>query len=262
MLHAVNFDTAVFAERLFHPNPELWWALWKTVYISIIAQIVGTAIGTLLALGGISRHAPLRAITFMYTLVFRGTPVIIQIFFIYYGVNLFLGYDLFPREVNLGFTAVQGAIVAGIVALSLNEGAYMAEIVRAGIQSIDRGQFEAGLTVGMRRGQVMRRIVLPQAARVIVPGLGNEFNNMLKTSSLLTFIGVYELFQDAQVANSSLYKPAEIYAAVALWYLVLTSIWSLIQIQIERKLGASERSEDEGWLERVFGIKRDARVNA
>jgi polar amino acid transport system permease protein len=96
----------------------------------------------------------------------------------------------------------------------------------------------------------------------MVPGLGNEFNNMLKTTSLLAFIGVYELFQDAQVAISTSYQPTEIFAAVAVWYLILTSVWTLIQVQIERRLGISDRAESESWLTRIFGISPDHRVNA
>src|SRR5690606_37807826 len=130
---------------------------------------------------------------------------------------------------------------------ALNEGAYMSEISRAGITSIDDGQLEAGLVVGMTEGQAMRRIVLPQAARVIVPGLGNEFNNMLKTSSLVSVIGVTELYQDGQIALSEGFKYPEVFLAVALWYLIITTVWMLIQVQIERRLGRSVRNEDENW---------------
>ena len=135
-------------------------------------------------------------------LFFRGTPVIVQIFFVYFGANLFLGFDLFPRTVGLGFITVDGASVAGMVALAVNEGAYMSEIIRAGIGAIDRGQMEAAKSVGMPPALAMRRIVLPQAARIIVPPLGNEFNGMLKNTSLLAFIGVLEMFQDADIRYS------------------------------------------------------------
>ncbi len=107
----------------------------------------------------------------------------------------------------------------------------------------------------MTYGLAMRRIVLPQAARVIVPPLGNEFNGMMKTTSLLAFIGVYELFLDAEQGYSVTFKPVEYFAAVAFWYLVLTTVWSLIQVQIERKLGASDREEGEGWAQRLLGIQ-------
>ena len=175
--------------------------------------------------------------------------MIVQVFFVYFGANLFLGFDLFPRAVDLGFFTVDGAAVAGMVALSINEGAFMSEIIRAGIGAVDRGQMEAAKSVGMPPKLAMRRIVLPQAARIIVPPLGNEFNNMLKTTSLLTFIGVRELFQDADIRYSSTFKPVEYFFGVAILYLLLTTIWGLIQGVIERKLGASDREASAGrWM--------------
>ncbi|MGC9974767.1 MAG: ABC transporter permease subunit, partial [Gaiellaceae bacterium] len=123
----------------------------------------------------------------------------------------------------------------------------------AGIDSIDRGQMEAAKSLGMRSGLAMRRIVLPQAARVIVPPLGNEFNNMMKTSSLVYIIGVYELFSDAEQSYSTTAKIAP-FIAVAFWYLVLTSIWSFIQAIIERKLAVSEHGDEITLRERAVAI--------
>jgi polar amino acid transport system permease protein len=208
----------------------------KTIYIAVISQVIGTVIGVAVALAAMTKSRLLRLLSGAYVLVFRGTPIIVQIFFIYFGANLFLGFDLFPRTASILGVHMEGAIIAGIVALSLNEGAYMREIVRAGILSIDPGQMEAARSVGMTWGLGMRRIVLPQAARVIVPPLGNQFNSMLKTTSLLAFIGVYEMFQDAQVHYSSSFQPVEYFFAVGCWYLALTTAWSLIQARIERRL--------------------------
>jgi polar amino acid transport system permease protein len=248
------FDQQAFWEFV-RPSSEMMLALWRTVYIAVAAQLLGTLLGVLAALGGMSKAAPLRWIAGGYVWLFRGTPVIVQIFFWYYGANILFGFDIFPREVSIAGLTLNGAILAGITALAVNEGAYMSEIVRAGIGSVDEGQTEAALAVGMTQSRAMRRIVLPQAARVIVPGLGNEFNNMLKTSSLLTFIGVYELFQDAQVKYSNSYQPVEVYFAVACWYLLLTTLWQLVQVQIERRLGRSDRGDDvEGWGQRLFGV--------
>jgi polar amino acid transport system permease protein len=186
--------------------------------------------------------------------VIRGTPVIVQIFFIYFGANLFLGFDLFPRTVDAGLFTLSGAVLAGIVALAINEGAYMSEIIRAGIESVDKGQMEAARSLGMPYRLGMRRIVLPQAARVIVPPLGNEFNNMLKTTSLLAFIGVYEIFLDADVHYSQTFKPSEYFMAVAIWYLLLTTIWTIIQAEIEARLAASERGARMPFWRRVGRI--------
>ena len=249
MLAAVDWN--VVWERLFHHDEVFLRALLTTVYIAIAAQVLGVVLGLAAALMRMSHIAPLRWLSGVYVLIFRGTPLLVQIFFVYYGVNLLFGFALIPTTVNFGFFTLDGAVFAGILALGINEGAYMREIIRAGIDAIDKGQMEAARSLGMRQGLAMRRIVLPQAARVIVPPLGNEFNNMLKTTSLLAFIGVYELFLDADVHYSSTFKPSEYFAAVAFWYLLLTVIWSVIQAWIEGRLVASERGDQLSFLERV-----------
>ena len=251
MVPAINVEWSIIAERIFSPDRELWRALVTTVSIAVIAQILGIILGLISALAGLSRLRVVRALSALYVLLIRGTPLIVQIFFIYFGANLFFGFSLFPREVTVAGLTVSGAILAGTVALAINEGAYMSEIIRAGIQSVDPGQMEAALSVGMTRSLAMRRIVLPQAARVIVPPLGNEFNGMIKNTSLLAFIGVYEMFFDAQRHYSTTFKPVEYFFAVAFWYLVLTTIWSLIQAQIERRLNPAEEQEGRRVMARV-----------
>ena len=198
--------------------------------------MLGVAAGLLAALMRMSKLWPLRALSGLYVLIFRGTPVIVQIFFVYYGINLLFGLHRDPERAQPRLRPhATGQVLAGILALGINEGAYMREIVRAGIDAIDRGQMEAAKSLGMTYGLAMRRIVLPQAARVIVPPLGNEFNNMLKTTSLLVVHRRDELFHDAEIHYSQTFKPVEYFVAVAFWYLVLTSIWSLIQAWIERQ---------------------------
>lgn len=251
MVPAINVEWSIIAERIFSPDREFWRALITTVSVAVIAQILGIILGLLSALAGLSRLRVVRALSALYVLLIRGTPLIVQIFFIYFGANLFFGFSLFPREVTVAELTVSGAILAGTVALAINEGAYMSEIIRAGIQAVDPGQMEAALSVGMTRSLAMRRIVLPQAARVIVPPLGNEFNGMIKNTSLLAFIGVYEMFFDAQRHYSTTFKPVEYFFAVAFWYLVLTTIWSLIQAQIERRLNPADEQEGLRVMARV-----------
>ncbi len=243
MVPAINVEWSIIAERILSPDREFWRALVTTVSIAVIAQLLGIALGLISALAGLSRLAPVRFLSAAYVLLVRGTPLVVQIFFIYFGAPLFLEFNLFPREVAIGGLVVSGAILAGITALAINEGAYMSEIIRAGIQAVDPGQMEAALSVGMTRPLAMRRIVLPQAARVIVPPLGNEFNGMIKNTSLLAFIGVYEMFFDAERHYSTTFQPVEYFMAVAFWYLVLTTIWSFIQAQIERKLNPAEEPD-------------------
>jgi polar amino acid transport system permease protein len=238
-------DWHVVWMRIAHPDHPFFRALYTTVYMAVIAQIMGVVLGLLAALMRESRLAPLRWLSGLYVWLFRGTPLLVQIFFIYYGANELLGVTLIPNTLNLGLFSLDGAVVAGILALGINEGAYMREIIRAGIDSIDKGQMEAAKSLGMRYRMAMQRIVLPQAARVIVPPLGNEFNNMLKNTSLVFTIGVYELFADAEIGYSRSFQPAEFFLAVAFWYLVLTTVWTFIQAWIERRLAASERGDDD-----------------
>jgi len=251
MLAAV--DWGIVWERLFHPDSVFARALWTTVYMAVVAQFLGVVLGLIAALMRMSRLPPLRLLSGAYVLVFRGTPLLVQIFFVYFGANLLFGFRDFPipTTLNLGLFRLDGAVVAGILALGINEGAYMREIIRAGIDAIDKGQMEAARSLGMTYGLAMRRIVLPQAARVIVPPLGNEFNAMLKNTSLVFTIGVYEMFADAEIHYSTTFKPVEFFGAVAVWYLVLTGVWSVIQAQIERKLAVSERGEELSFWERL-----------
>jgi polar amino acid transport system permease protein len=238
-------------QRIFHPDHVFVLALWRTIYISVCAQALGVALGLVAAFMRMSNVWVLRFLSGLYVLIFRGTPVIVQIFFVYFGANLLFGFTLIPRSVDFGVFTMDGAAFAGILALGINEGSYMREIIRAGIDAFDRGQMEAAKSLGMPYRLAMRRIVLPQATRFIIPPLGNEFNNMMKTSSLVFFIGVTELFGDAEIRYSTTFKPVEYFLAVAFWYLVLTSVWSLIQAQIERKLAVSERGDELSFRERV-----------
>jgi polar amino acid transport system permease protein len=237
----VAIDWHVIWLRVFHPDSTFARALWATIYIAVVAQVLGVLLGLFAALARMSRFKPLRALSGIYVLIFRGTPVLVQIFYLYFAFS-------WPT-LHLGFT-VSDAAVAATVALSINEGAYMREIIRAGIDSIDRGQMEAAKSLGMRYSLAMRRIVLPQAARVIVPPLGNEFNNMMKTTSLAYTIGVYEMFADAEQGYSRTFV-ADYFIAVAVWYLVLTTAWTFVQAAIERRLAVSERGDVLTFRERL-----------
>jgi len=240
----VAVDWHVIWLRVFHPHNVFARALWATIYISVLSQAFGVVLGLVAALMRMSRVAPLRWLSGFYIWIFRGTPVLVQIFFIYTTFNT-------PSFRFGSVWTIPSEATTGIIALSVNEGAYMREIIRAGIDSIDKGQMEAAKSLGMRYGLAMRRIVLPRAARVIVPPLGNEFNNMLKTTSLVFTIGVYEMFADAEIGYSNSFLPAEYFLGVAFWYLVLTTVWAFIQAAIERKLAASERGEELSFIERM-----------
>lgn len=259
-----RFDLDFFLHFVFQPSPALLAGLAITIYVSVIAQLAGVILGIASALAGMARNPLLRSLSGFYIWFFRGTPLLVQLFLVYFGTPYLLGgFDLFPNHVLIGPIDLKGAILAGIVAFSLNEGAYMSEIVRAGILSVDKGQAEAAKSLGMTYRLTMSRIVLPQALRVIVPPLGNEFNNMLKTTSLLSVIAVEEIFRVAQAANSATFKTFEAYLGVAVYYLALTTIWSTIQGRIERRIGAgSDTDQRPSMAERIFGFRRATGVPA
>lgn len=247
----LNWD--YFFNVLFRPDDRIRFGIWLTLSIAIVSQIIGVILGTVAALGKLSRRRLLRSIANVYIWLFRGTPLVVQIVLLYFGLSVARIYS-WPA-ISIPGATIEGAIQAGIFALGVNEGAYFAEIVRAGILSIDPGQAEAGKALGMRYGQIMRRIVLPQAARVIVPPLGNEFNNMLKTTSLLVLISVPELYTIINREQGQFFAPFEFYLAAAVWYLLMTTIWSVIQTWIERKLakGTTTAGGGPSLRERLFG---------
>jgi polar amino acid transport system permease protein len=256
-LLAYTYEWDIFWRSIFAPDGLIVQGVLTTIYVAVLAQIIGVVLGVFAALGRMSRRRPLRWLAGFYTWFFRGTPLLVQIAFLFFGLGV-AGIYKWPAIEIAGFE-IPGEIQAGIIALGLNEGAYMSEIVRAGILSIDRGQMEAAKSLGMTPGLAMRRIILPQAARVIVPPLGNEFNNMLKTTSLLVIISVEEIyvtFSNKNANGSDAFHPFELFLAAAVWYLVLTTIWGVIQAWIERRLGRSAGGESgPGLVERLFGTR-------
>jgi polar amino acid transport system permease protein len=255
---AYQYNWNIFFDSVFRPDGLIINGIWLTVSISVVAQIMGVILGVFAALGKMSRILLLRIIANFYIWLFRGTPLLVQIAFLYFGLGVTRIYA-WPDFVIGGTLVVASAVQAGIFALGVNEGAYMAEIVRAGIISIDPGQMEAARSLGMTYGKAMRRIVLPQAARVIVPPLGNEFNNMLKNTSLLVVISVQELYVTFSYKNgsgSTSFHPFELFLAAAVWYLVLTTIWTLIQAAIESRLGRGVGPGDKvGFWDRLTGFR-------
>src|SRR6266550_2166841 len=252
------YQWSIFWDSLLRPSPKILNGIWLTVSIAITSQIIGVILGIFGALGRLAKLWPARILANVYVWIFRGTPLLVQITLLYYGLLVARIYG-WPDLTILGIT-LPGGIQAGIFALAVNEGAYMTEIVRAGILSVDPGQLEAARSLGMTYPLAMRRIVLPQAARVIVPPLGNEFNNMLKTTSLLVVIAVPELYVTFSRKNASgptVFHPFELFLAAAVWYLVLTRIWGVIQAYIERRLARGAGGERPPSLrERLFGGRR------
>ncbi|WP_149184358.1 amino acid ABC transporter permease [Streptomyces sp. TRM49041] len=234
-------------------NGTFAWGAWETLKITVLAMVIGVVLGTILAVMRLSPNPVLSSVAWAYIWFFRGTPVIVQIL-------LWFNLSLIFQTLDLGFiyknemNEVMTPFVAALLALGLNEAAYMAEITRAGIQSVDQGQTEAAHALGMKGTQTMRRIVLPQAMRVIIPPTGNEFINMLKTSSLAFAIGYGELFLRGREFGSRTLAIMEGYIVVSLWYLALTTVFSIGQYYLERYYArGSNRALPPTPLQRIKG---------
>jgi polar amino acid transport system permease protein len=219
----------------------------NTLWITLLAMFMGVVLGTVLAVMRLSKNPVMSSVAWGYIWVFRGTPVLVQLL-IWYNLAL-----IFPI-LDLGFyrdemNDVMTPFLAALLGLGLNEAAYMAEISRAGIQSVDEGQTEAAHALGMTGSRTMRRIVLPQAMRVIIPPTGNEFINMLKTSSLAYAIQYSELLFSATRISSRNLEVMELLLVATIWYLILTTIFSVGQYYLERyfQRGSSRNLPPTPW---------------
>jgi polar amino acid transport system permease protein len=193
-----------------------------TLALSIVSLAVGMAVGLLLAVGQEAPFRLVRSTVWFYIWLFRGTPVLLQLVFV---------FNVLPS-----FNIVLPGFGCAVLALGLNEGAYMAEIMRSGIRAVGPGQRLAARALGLEERQVMRWVVLPQALRIIIPPIGNQFVGMLKLSALVSVIGVKELLLTADETASANFRYIEALTAAALWYLVMTTLFMAIQSGIERRL--------------------------
>ncbi len=236
-----RFEWSVVGDFLF--SSRIIDGLIVTLYLTAIAMVIGILLGILLAVMRLSPNPMVSGASGFYIWLFRGTPVLVQLLFWNFisAVYPTIDFGLVSFEANSLITP----LVAAILGLGLNEGAYMAEIVRAGILSVDEGQGEAASALGMTRLQTMRRIVLPQAMRVIVPPTGNETISMLKTSSLASVIALTELLYAGQLIYSANYKQIPLLITVSIWYLVATTVLSIGQYYLERRFGRGAKREQK-----------------
>ncbi|WP_395726328.1 amino acid ABC transporter permease [Nakamurella sp.] len=222
-------------------SPQVLRGLWLTVWVTVAAMVIGIVLGVVLAVMRLSSNPIVKGVAWVYIWFFRGTPVLVQIIFWVFLGQLYkfisLGIPFGPQFLYFNTTELIPVLVGGLLALGLNEAAYMAEIVRAGISSVDAGQTEAAEALGMTRLRVMRRIVLPQAMRIIVPPTGNETISMLKTTSLLSVAAILELFGTAQLIYGSNYKQIPLLVVASIWYLAFTSVMSVGQYFLEKRFG-------------------------
>ncbi|SDP00861.1 polar amino acid transport system permease protein [Microbacterium sp. ru370.1] len=227
-------------------SPIILQGLVGTIVLAVVAQLSAIVIGVVIALMRISKNPVAQAFAAGYTWLFRGLPVLLQILLWY---NLAL---IFPRlQIGIPFTdvlfvdvstnAVMTTFIAAFLGLALNESAYMAEIVRAGLKSVDRGQIEAAQSIGQTPMQRMARIVLPQAMRIIIPPTGNDFINMLKGTAMASVIGYVELIRAANNISSFNLQVMETLIAAAIWYMVIVSVASVGQYYLERAFDRQDR---------------------
>jgi polar amino acid transport system permease protein len=240
-----RFEWSVVGDFLF--TSRILDGLKVTIELTVLAMAIGVVLGIVLALMRMSQSALLSSTSWVYIWLLRGTPVLVQILLwnniaaLYPSVGL--GIPFGPSFVHLDANTVITPFVAAMLALGLNEGAYMSEIVRAGIISVDEGQIDASKALGMTRLQMMRRVVLPQAMRVIIPPTGNETISMLKTTSLVAFVALTDLLYSAQLIYATNYKTIPLLIVASIWYLLVTSILSIGQYYIERHYGRGSARE-------------------
>jgi polar amino acid transport system permease protein len=240
-----RFEWSVVGNYLF--DERILEGLRVTLELTVIAMAIGVVLGILLAVMRLSRNPLVSGSSWLYIWFFRGTPVLVQLLFWYNIAALYpkiaIGVPFGPAVIHADANTLIPPFTAAILGLGLNEGAYMAEIVRAGIISVDEGQSDAAHSLGMTRLQTMRRIVLPQAMRVIIPPTGNETISMLKTSSLVSVIAVGDLLYAATNIYSANFKTIQLLTVASVWYLVCTSVLYVGQFYLERYYGRGAARE-------------------
>jgi polar amino acid transport system permease protein len=226
-----NIQWSVVGQYLFEKS--VLPGLWVTIQLTVLAMVAGIVLGIVLAVMRLSDNPVLRTVGWFYIWAFRGTPVLVQLL-IWFNLALF-----FPRigvgSISADTNDLIKPFVAALLALALNEAAYMAEVVRGGILAVDPGQHEASAALGMTQGQTMRRIVLPQAMRVIIPPTGNETITMLKTTSLVLVVGAGDLLTKTSAIAAKNFTTMEMLFVASFWYLILTSLFSYGQSHLERR---------------------------
>jgi len=234
-----GFEWNIVGQYLF--DHRILHGMLATIYLTVLCQVIGVVLGVIAAVMRLSPNPIVSGVSWLYIWFFRGTPLLVQIVFWYNIASLFptitLGVPFGPAFVHGSANTIITPLVTAALGLGLNEGAYMSEIVRAGIISVDEGQTHAAQSIGLSRLQIMRRIVLPQAMRVIIPPTGNETISMLKNTSLLVAASYGELFFSAQSIYDVNYRVIPLLIVASIWYLVMTSVLYVGQYFIERRFG-------------------------
>ena len=244
-----SFDTHLFWTAL--TSGPYWRGALTALELTGASLATAVVIGFFVALGAVSTRRRFRLLSWIYNWVFRATPTLLQLYFVWYALpqiwSVFAGSWFTP-------------FAAAWLALSLNEAAYMSEIIRAGLLSVDPGQELAGRALGMRRRLILRKVIVPQAVRIVIPPTGNEFITLLKLTSLAFVISLHELLTAAQELSAATFKYPEPLAASLVYYLVIVSILMLIQARLERRFTwSSQRRRRRPFASPVPAMSHDAR---
>lgn len=207
-----------------------------TLVISLVAVLLGLVVGLIIAIARRSRFKVLRGLGTIYVDILRGTPLLVQVLILAYGIP-----QLISSTLHVSFHW-EHFILVGFIACGINSSAYMAEIIRSGLQAVDIGQTEAARSLGLSSRQTMRYTIVPQAFKIIVPALGNEFITLIKETSILCMVGIVEVTRQGQLWASQSFKFFPAYIGVAVVYLIMTLTLSRVVNYIERRLGRSDRS--------------------
>ncbi|MDQ0680507.1 polar amino acid transport system permease protein [Arthrobacter pascens] len=236
-----NFKWGVVAQYFTHES--ILRGLMLTIFLTVASMTLGTLLGLGLAIMRSSKVKPVSIAAGLYITLFRGTPVLVQLIF-WFNISalypdLFIGIPFTDIGTAVDMNAIMGPITAALVGLTLNEAAYMAEIIRGGFSSVGKGQLEAADSLGMSAGMRMRKVIIPQAMPSIIPATGNQVIGMFKGTSLVSVLGVAELLQSAQLIYARTYETIPLLLVASLWYLVMTLLLSYPQSKLEQKYSRS-----------------------
>ena len=255
-----RFEWGVIGHYLFHGT--VMKGLLVTLELTVISMAIGIVLGIVLALMRMSSNPVLGGVSRFYIWAFRGVPLLVQLLIWFNLASLFprlgLGIPFGPLVVSASSNVIIGTYTAALLGLGLHEAAYMAEIIRAGVISVDAGQHDAAAALGMSKRMSMRRVVLPQAMRVIIPPTGNEVISMVKSTSIVSVISLAELLYSVQIIYSQNFQTIPLLMVASIWYLAIIGILSLLQAQLERRCARGRNRRAGGFgLRRLFAPRGD-----
>lgn len=258
-----NMQWSVVGQYVF--NPAILSGLVMTLVLTVLAMVIGLAIGVVLAVMRLSSSQVFQAASWTWIWFFRGVPPLVQMIFWYNlalllpEISIGIPFDG-PKLVSWNTNALITPFSAAIMGLAFTESAYAAEMIRAGIQAINAGQTEAAATLGMTRGQTLRRIVLPQALRIVIPPIGNDTISMLKFTSLVSVLALPDLLYSAQMVYARTYQTVPLLLVATIWYLVLTTILTLLEHLVENRLKSDDRRTNKTAFQflQLFGRQQEA----